>query len=615
MFNWYRRAEICYAYLFGLKSREDFCKSRWFTRGWTLQELLAPADVLFFDDSWVQIGFKTSLSSFIALGTGINERALRNGGNFEDFSFAEKMSWAADRRTTRPEDEAYCLIGLLDVNIPLIYGEGRKAFWRLQEELLKRSDDASMFAYIASHSTTKHPGPSTLQFARPGHDRMFKNDPDDDLSAFGSFLRLEKPPNEENVGSACVRDPRNVNVDKAEAEKHTSLGINGPDHDKPSDFDIGLQSLSGNMVKGHIDTQIYIPLDEDPKEGMQGLLASSPAAFRNSAYYRSHRLPVLEWQEPGRRTVSKRKALAIQVNGRFVRFHVPVWRLPIPDLQPHTEELDSTVSRDIFRKYRLTLTPVSLRKLRKCTGSDTAETGDVIVAFLDCCRRNAGALGMILRTGNKAGIYCRHHFPSLVEITSDAVSCNGGSIQMETLYVEADSLHMTNSRQYDPNFLFVAYFEGEYGESIKIQSLNLDKFGYIWKEHSSHDGWRYITSSRNEFPHIEFSDHQVRTGARFLGQSLEVFDGQKLACTLHVIADAFKSTENQAHRPQTRTEQGPHIIAVDRGSTTVIGLNNEYDLRLRTQLQWKRMERDMHTENLKRQCLLMISIVPRSSLT
>jgi hypothetical protein len=254
MFNWYRRAEICYAYLFGLKSREDFCKSRWFTRGWTLQELLAPADVLFFDDSWVQIGFKTSLSSFIALGTGINERALRNGGNFEDFSFAEKMSWAADRRTTS-------------------------------------------------------------------------------------------------------------------------------------------------------------------------------------------------------------------------------------------------------------------------------------------------------------------------------------------------------------------------GESVKLRNMNLDKFGCIWKDHSSQDAWRFIQSSKNDFPHIEFSDHQVKTGTSRLRRSLEVFDGQQLACTLHVIADAFESTENQAHRPQTRTEQGPHIIAVDRGNTTVIGLNNEYDLRLRTQLQWKRMERDMHTENLKRQCLLMISIVPRSSLT
>jgi hypothetical protein len=185
---------------------------------------------------------------------------------------------------------------------------------------------------------------------------------------------------------------------------------------------------------------------------------------------------------------------------------------------------------------------------------------------------------------------------------------------METLYVEADSLRMTSPRQYDPNFLFVPYFQGEYGESVKLRNMNLDKFGYIWKDHSSQDAWRFIQSSRNDFPHIEFSDHQVKTGTSRLGRSLEVFDGQQLACTLYAFSQAHSDLLGII-ADKTHLKLDPHIITVDRGSTIVIGLNNEYDLRLRTQLQWRKIESDMHTENLQRQCLLMLSIVPSSSTT
>lgn len=149
MYAWYQQADICYAYLDDMHEKDDFGHSRWFTRGWTLQELMAPADVQFFNAAWSSVGFKTSLTSMLSSCTGIDSKALADGTSLDIFSVAERMSWAANRNTTRIEDEAYCLFGLFDINMPLIYGEGRRAFVRLQEELLTKTGDASILAYMA----------------------------------------------------------------------------------------------------------------------------------------------------------------------------------------------------------------------------------------------------------------------------------------------------------------------------------------------------------------------------------------------------------------------------------------------------------------------------------
>jgi hypothetical protein len=114
----------------------------WFKRGWTLQELLAPQRVEFFNSVWVEIGTKSSLQADIAFITGINDLF-----GYKDASVAQKMSWAANRETTRIEDQAYCLMGLFEVNMPPLYGEGRNAFLRLQLEILNRTDDETIFAW------------------------------------------------------------------------------------------------------------------------------------------------------------------------------------------------------------------------------------------------------------------------------------------------------------------------------------------------------------------------------------------------------------------------------------------------------------------------------------
>ncbi|KAI0418623.1 heterokaryon incompatibility protein-domain-containing protein [Xylaria grammica] len=160
MYRWYKEAKICYTYLEDVSwpagSRLDrarpneglpssFLTSRWFSRGWTLQELIAPRTLVFYSKEWSSIGSRHSLQDTIVKITGISAQAF--GCNLDGISVAEKMSWASKRETTRVEDKAYCLLGLFDVSMPLIYGEGEKAFRRLQEEIIKESDDETIFAW------------------------------------------------------------------------------------------------------------------------------------------------------------------------------------------------------------------------------------------------------------------------------------------------------------------------------------------------------------------------------------------------------------------------------------------------------------------------------------
>jgi hypothetical protein len=150
MFRWYRNAAKCYVYLsdvsIGKHSRSSerlwepaFRQSRWFNRGWTLQELLAPRLVEFFSRDTKRLGDKASLEQQIYEVTRIAVQALQ-GYPLSQFSDDERRSWAIKRETTIEEDQVYCLLGIFDVYLPLIYGEGKKnAFYRLQAEIDRRS--------------------------------------------------------------------------------------------------------------------------------------------------------------------------------------------------------------------------------------------------------------------------------------------------------------------------------------------------------------------------------------------------------------------------------------------------------------------------------------------
>ncbi len=134
----------------------EFELSRWFTRGWTLQELVASSVLVFFNSKWEPIATKgyyhrmpelLSIRNILYKITGISKHCLDDGDQIHGVDIGSRMGWAAYRSTTRKEDKAYCLLGLLDTNMPLLYGEGEKAFLRLQEELMKNSEDKSFLAW------------------------------------------------------------------------------------------------------------------------------------------------------------------------------------------------------------------------------------------------------------------------------------------------------------------------------------------------------------------------------------------------------------------------------------------------------------------------------------
>lgn len=155
MFFWYAGAEVCYVYLKDVQRDCDlkapgslFRMARWHTRGWTLQELLAPTLVIFVSQDWdYTFGTEQDIAPLLSEIIGIAQSFLTGEDPFHSASVAERMTWASRRITTRLEDEAYCLLGLFYVNMPVIYGEGRRAFQRLQEEIMKQSYDTSLFAW------------------------------------------------------------------------------------------------------------------------------------------------------------------------------------------------------------------------------------------------------------------------------------------------------------------------------------------------------------------------------------------------------------------------------------------------------------------------------------
>ncbi|KAI9148005.1 Vegetative incompatibility protein [Paramyrothecium foliicola] len=160
MFRWYTAASICYVHLHDVEwrgehdaeSMRQFKESEWWTRGWTLQELVAPTNLHFYDASWRHIGTKQSLADAVALASGISREHL-SGSDWEKASLAQKFSWQSRRSTTLIEDRAYCMLGLLPgINMDARYGEGEKEFMRLQAIIFdswphNEPFDESLFAW------------------------------------------------------------------------------------------------------------------------------------------------------------------------------------------------------------------------------------------------------------------------------------------------------------------------------------------------------------------------------------------------------------------------------------------------------------------------------------
>jgi hypothetical protein len=147
----YTRVDIASTYFEEIAPAISWC-SRILT---VLQELIAPSEVYFYDKRWKYFGSKSELGSALSAITGIETSILNGTHPLYIVPVARKMSWAAHRETTREEDHAYCLLGIFGISMPLVYGEGTRAFTRLQEEIMKETNDLTLFAWQAEVNSTK----------------------------------------------------------------------------------------------------------------------------------------------------------------------------------------------------------------------------------------------------------------------------------------------------------------------------------------------------------------------------------------------------------------------------------------------------------------------------
>ncbi|KAI0443657.1 HET-domain-containing protein [Xylaria telfairii] len=175
MYRWYEISIVCIAYLQDVTSMPSFKESEWFKRGWTLQELIAPKVVKFYGRDWNFLGDKDGLSCEIISKTGVPADVLGKRKHPYSCSVAQRMSWAAKRTTGRLEDRAYSLMGLFDVNMPMIYGERDRAFLRLQEHIMSKLDEKQVYCGLLA--------PSPACFARSS-DVGFR------INQFGLFISL-----------------------------------------------------------------------------------------------------------------------------------------------------------------------------------------------------------------------------------------------------------------------------------------------------------------------------------------------------------------------------------------------------------------------------------------
>jgi hypothetical protein len=168
MFAWYRDAARCYVYLSDVSTDEDALKipkeslaqSRWFSRGWTLRELVAPANVEFFSREGTHLGNKRSLVQELNNITKISIEALQGRVTLSELSVEERMSWRRNCQTKRPEDSSYCMLGIFDLNMLPIYGEGeKKAFVRLERKIRKISNGGSTVVHNSDEATCSYRGP------------------------------------------------------------------------------------------------------------------------------------------------------------------------------------------------------------------------------------------------------------------------------------------------------------------------------------------------------------------------------------------------------------------------------------------------------------------------
>lgn len=254
--------------------KKGFEQCRWFSRGWTLQELLAPNVVEFYDYRWVLRGDKISLQFEISLVTGIDTSVLLNRDLLPTMPVAKRMSWAAYRQTTRQEDIAYCLLGIFDVHMPLIYGEGGNAFTRLQERIIESGNDMSVFAWNSDDQDSETQAYRGILARSPYEFRLCQTvEKAEDYTAAGHKFFLANNTLRFQIG--LRKTPNEYSIDLA-TKRRTSRGTRRLIlylAKTPSGF---VRQRSGETIMGPGDDQssagkqstIYIAKDVSPEESL-----------------------------------------------------------------------------------------------------------------------------------------------------------------------------------------------------------------------------------------------------------------------------------------------------------------------------------------------------------
>ncbi|KIM59625.1 hypothetical protein SCLCIDRAFT_1217575 [Scleroderma citrinum Foug A] len=278
MYRWYENAQVCYAFLHDVldsfpvaRNDERYANGwpEWFSRGWTLQEMIAPSNVQFFNKKWQAIGDKRTLGCTLEDITGVPWHILTDGLSGDRPCVAQFMSWAANRTTTRVEDRAYSLMGLLGVNMPMLYGEGKNAFHRLQLEIIRTSNDQSIFAWNYSDRISARSDASEV---RTGS--ILADDP----SAFCSCSKMELIDLDEFINSLskymAEGEVRSIEKDRLGTFPVTNRGIQ-------------IWLILCPYRASHSILQAWLPCRSDP---------SGPPVYINltlweSNYYRSPQPP------------------------------------------------------------------------------------------------------------------------------------------------------------------------------------------------------------------------------------------------------------------------------------------------------------------------------------
>ena len=297
MYKWYGRADVCFVFLADVPDDDDvyavdsaFRRSRWFRRGWTLQELIAPRRVLFFSSGWTFLGTKFSLVDVIQDVTQIDGDILLHNKSLNEASVAQRMSWASTRETTRIEDQAYSLLGIFAINMPTLYGEGEQAFRRLQEEILKRIPDQSLFAWgdlLPYQSSWAHPIKiDTRHFSLLAPSPRMFHGSSEVVAASDRMKRVFKIPPLE-----FTQTPYGIRTQVCLVSlKHTSLSSDVSRNSPPSGWFLVVLGCEHSAQRGKLLGKIcYLP----PTETSVQLLYAPDVTFSSGSLSRSDIHPTL----------------------------------------------------------------------------------------------------------------------------------------------------------------------------------------------------------------------------------------------------------------------------------------------------------------------------------